>query len=90
MGDPLCHVLGGESDRVLSHHGFTRRCVRSNEDTVSHFQTIHRFFLEVVEGKWILRVSQRYCDEATTHSPGHLRDQLVELHVSQTLLIEVV
>jgi hypothetical protein len=53
----LGHVFGSQCDSILCHDGLSGRSVRSDEDTVSHFEAVDRFFLEVVQLEWVLDVS---------------------------------
>lgn len=58
MIDALGHVFRCKSDSIFSNNCFTGRRMGSDENTISHFQPVNSFFLEVIKFERILDVCQ--------------------------------
>ena len=50
----LGHVFCGQGDRVFSYHRLTSRRMGSDENTISHFESVDCFFLEIVQFEGVL------------------------------------
>lgn len=66
MIDPLGHMFRCKGNSIFSNDRFTCRCMGSNENTVSQFESVNSFFLEVIEFERILDVCQMHNFESVT------------------------
>lgn len=69
-----------KGDSIFSNNCFTGRRVGSNENTISHFQSVNSFFLEVIKFERILDVCQIQDFGSRAAKSSHLLPFQVPVH----------
>ena len=78
-------MFSGQGYGVFGYYRLTSRRMGSDENTISHFESIDCFFLEIVQLEGVLVVSSSSANGLyTTHETGRLGYEFVELIISWT------